>query len=56
MRKHSRTWLSLPIGVCQGHECGNQQPIRVISSSVYAVHAVYAIDAVQQAAGAPVSP
>ena len=41
--------------MCQGHECGNQQPIRVISSSVYAVHAVYAIDAVQQAAGAPVS-
>ena len=36
--------------------CGNQQPIRVISSSVYAMHAVYAIDAVQQAAGAPVSP
>ena len=52
----SRTWLSLPIGVCQSHECGNQQPIRVISSSVYAMHAVYAIDAVQQAAGAPVSP
>ena len=40
----------------EAHECGNQQPIRVISSSVYAVHAVYAIDAVQQAAGAPVSP
>ena len=47
---------SLHLAARRGRECGNQQPIRVISSSVYAVHAVYAIDAVQQAAGAPVSP
>ena len=53
------TTVFVSIGAASLHlaaPCGNQQPIRVISSSVYAMHAVYAIDAVQQAAGAPVSP
>ena len=48
--------LPLPIGVRRGRECGNQPPTRVISSSVYVVYAVHAIDALQQAAGASMSP
>ena len=36
-------------------ECGNQQPIHVISSSLSLVHALHANGALQQAAGAPMS-
>ena len=47
--------LPLPIGVRRGRECGNQQPIHVISSSLYVVYALHANGALQQAAGAPMS-
>ena len=40
----------------EARECGNQQPIHVISSSLYVVYALHANGALQQAAGAPVSP
>ena len=41
--------------VRRGRECGNQQPIHVISSSLYVVYALHANGALQQAAGAPMS-
>ena len=36
-------------------QCGNQQPIHVISSSLYLVQALHANGALQQAAGDPMS-
>ena len=42
--------------ISRPRECGNQQPRRVISSSLHVVHAVHASGAYQQAAGAPMSP
>ena len=45
-----------PNGAYQGRECGNQQPMHVMSSSLHVLHVLHAIGAQQQAACAPMSP
>ena len=43
-------WMSWPIGVCRGRECGSHQPTHVITSSAHAVHVLHAPGAQQQPA------
>ena len=43
-------WVSWPIGVCRGRECGSHQPTHVITSSAHAVHVLHAPGAQQQPA------
>ena len=35
--------LPRPSGMCRGRECGNQQPIHVISSALHVMHSVHAL-------------
>ena len=43
-------WVSWPIGVCRGRECGSHQPTHVITSLAHAVHVLHAPGAQQQPA------